>query len=165
MELNEKLNQLGKKVSKTFSKTYKVATEKSGKLIEEAKLRMQIASENDKISEKLEQIGAAVYEDFKSGNTNYSDFEDLCKEIEESEVSVEEMRNKILEMKKLKRCAVCDTEMSREDRYCSKCGAEQEVNFEEDEEKCEKTNNCPYCDAKLAKDATFCSACGTKLED
>ena len=162
MEINETLNQLGKKVSKTFSKTYKVATEKSGKLIEEAKLRMQIASENDKISEKLEQIGATVYEDFKSGESNYADFEEICKEIEESETSIQEMRSKILEMKKMKRCAVCDTEMAKEDRFCSKCGAEQEVVLEE--EPVEKTDNCPYCDAKLAKDATFCSACGTKLE-
>ena len=163
MEINETLNQLGKKVSKTFSKTYKVATEKSGKLIEEAKLRMQIASENDKISEKLEQIGAAVYEDFKSGESAYADFEEICKEIEESEASIQEMRSKILEMKKMKKCAVCDTEMARDDRFCSKCGAEQDVTLEE--ESCyEKTDNCPYCDAKLAKDATFCSACGTKLE-
>ena len=163
MELNETLNQIGKKVSKTFTKTYKVATEKSGKLIEEAKLRMQIASENDKISEKLEQIGAAVYEDFKSGSSNYADFEDLCKEIEESETSVLEMRNKILEMKKLRQCEVCGTELSREDRYCSKCGAEQEVTIEE--EPIERSENCPYCDAKLAKNSTFCSACGTKLEE
>lgn len=162
MEINETLNHWGKKVSKTFSKTYKVATEKSGKLIEEAKLRMQIASENDKISEKLEQIGATVYEDFKSGESAYADFEEICKEIEASEISIQEMRSKILEMKKMKKCAVCDTEMAKEDRFCSKCGAEQEVTLEE--EPVEKTDNCPYCDAKLAKDATFCSACGTKLE-
>jgi len=164
MEFNEKLNLFGRKVSKTVTKTYKVATEKSGKLIEEAKLRMQIASENDKISEKLEQIGAAVYEDFKAGNSNYADFEDLCKEIEESETSVCEMRNKILEMKKLRQCAVCGTEISNEDRYCSKCGAEQEVIIEEEYEEVEQ-DRCPYCNAKLAKDATFCSACGTKLEE
>jgi len=164
MELNEKLNMFGKKVSKTFTKTYKVATEKSGNLIEEAKLRFQIASENDKISEKLEEIGAAVYEDFKTGNSNYADFEDLCKEIEECETSVCEMRNKILEMKKLKQCAVCGTEISREDRYCSKCGAEQEIQLEESD--CEETTDkCPYCETKLAKNATFCSACGTKLEE
>ncbi len=161
MEFNEKLNLFGKKVSKTFTKTYKVATEKSGKLIEEAKLRMQIAGENDKISEKLEEIGAAVYEDFKSGNSTYADFEDLCKEIEESESLVQEMRNKILEMKKLKQCSVCTTEISKEDRFCSKCGAEQDVTIEEEKP---ETDKCPYCDAKLAKNATFCSACGTKLE-
>ena len=163
MEINETLNEWGKKVSKTFSKTYKVATEKSGKLVEEAKLRMQIASENDKISEKLEQIGATVYEDYKSGESNYADFEDLCKEIEESETSIQEMRTKILEMKKLKRCAVCDNEIAKEDRFCSKCGAEQEITLEEDIT--EKSDNCPYCDAKLSKNATFCSACGTKLEE
>lgn len=162
MEINETLNQVGKKISKTFTKTYKVATEKSGKLIEEAKLRMQIASENDKISEKLEEIGAAVYEDFKAGNSNYADFEELCKEIEESESSINEMRTKILEMKKMKKCAVCETEMSKEDRYCSKCGAEQEPEIEET---IEKTDTCPYCEAKLAKNATFCSACGTKLDE
>lgn len=164
MEFNEKLNLFGKKVSKTVTNTYKVATEKSGKLIEEAKLRMQIASENDKISEKLEEIGAAVYEDFKSGNTNYGDFEDLCKEIEASETSVCEMRNKILEMKKLRQCSVCETEISKEDRYCSKCGAEQENIAEAEYEKPE-SDKCPYCNAKLSKDATFCSACGTKLEE
>ena len=165
MELNEKLNMIGKKVSKTFTKTYKVATEKSGNLIEEAKLRIQIASENDKISEKLEEIGAAVYEDFKSGNSNYADFEDLCKDIEESESLVCEMRNKILEMKKLRQCAVCGTEISKEDRYCSKCGAEQEVEFEAEIEEESSVDKCPYCDTKLAKNATFCSACGTKLEE
>ena len=164
MELNEKLNMLGKKVSKTFTKTYKVATEKSGNLIEEAKLRVQIASENDKISEKLEEIGAAVYEDFKAGNSNYGDFEDLCKDIEESEALVCEMRTKILEMKKLKQCAVCGTEISKEDRYCSKCGAEQEIQYEDLSDDI-ASDKCPYCEAKLAKNATFCSACGTKLEE
>ena len=164
MELNEKLNLFGKKVSKTFSKTYKVATERSGKLIEEAKLRMQIASENDKISEKLQEIGAAIYEDYKAGESNYADFADLCKEIEESETSVQEMRSKILEMKKMKQCSVCETAIAKEDRFCSKCGAEQDVVPEEEPEKPAATK-CPYCDAKLAKDATFCSACGTKLEE
>ena len=164
MELNEKLNLFGKKVSKTFSKTYKVATEKSGKLIEEAKLRMQIAGENDKISEKLQEIGAAIYEDYKAGESNYADFADLCKEIEESESSVQEMRSKILEMKKMKQCSVREAEIAKEDRFCAKCGAEQDPIVEEEPEKTTPTK-CPYCDTKLAKDATFCSACGTKLEE
>lgn len=165
MELNKKLNFWGKNVSKTVTKTYKVATEKSGKLIEEAKLRMQIASENDKISEKLEKIGSLVYEDFKAGNSAYADFEDLCKEIEESELSVCNMKTKILEMKKLKLCPVCDTSLSVDDRYCSKCGAEQEI--AEGQESSENETNdttCPYCNAKLDKNATFCTSCGTKLE-
>lgn len=163
MELNKKLNFWGKNMSKTFTKTYKVATEKSGKLIEEAKLRMQIAGENDKISEELEKIGELVYEDFKSGNSTYADFEDICKGIEKSELSISNMKSKILEMKKMKLCHVCEASLSKDDRYCSKCGAEQEeVEEEVDTEK--KTDTCPYCNAKLDSDAVFCSACGTKLD-
>ncbi|MBP3284659.1 MAG: zinc ribbon domain-containing protein [Clostridia bacterium] len=160
----EKLNHLGKNVSKTVTKTYKAATEKSGKLIEEAKLRLQIASENDKISEKLEEIGAIVYEDYKSGESNYTSFEDLCKEIEESELAVSTMNAKILEMKKLKQCPICENVVGRNDKYCSKCGAEQEVTEEPEEEE-EPLEKCPYCDSKLAANATFCSNCGTKLNE
>ena len=164
MDLNKKLNFWGKNVSKTVTKTYKVATEKSGKLIEEAKLRMQIASENDKISEKLEKIGGLVYEDFKAGNSAYADFEDICKEIEDSEIAVCNMKAKILEMKKMKLCHVCGTSLSMDDRYCSKCGAEQEATEEEVKEEEKNDTTCPYCNAKLDKDATFCTSCGTKLE-
>ena len=164
MDLNKKLNFWGKNVSKTVTKTYKVATEKSGKLIEEAKLRMQIASENDKISEKLEKIGGLVYEDFKAGNSAYADFEDICKEIEDSEIAVCNMKSKILEMKKMKLCHVCGTSLSMDDRYCSKCGAEQEVPEEEIKEEEKSDATCPYCNAKLDKNATFCTSCGTKLE-
>lgn len=162
MDINQKLNFLGKNVSKTFTKTYKAATEKSGKLIEEAKLRMQIATENDKISEKLEKIGGLVYEDFKAGNSAYADFEDICKEIEESEISVCNMKAKILEMKRMKLCNVCDASLSINDRFCSKCGAEQDI--EEHEDTNSKFDTCPYCNEKLDKDAAFCTSCGTKLE-
>ena len=160
----DKLNHFGKNVSKTVTKTYKAATKKSGELIEEAKLRMQIASENDKISEKLEEIGAIVYEDYKSCESTYTAFEDLCKEIEESELAVSTMNAKILEMKKLKQCPICENVVAGNDKYCSKCGAEQEI-VEEVEEIEEELNTCVYCDSKLAPNATFCSNCGTKLAE
>jgi hypothetical protein len=93
---------LKKEIPKQVSKTYKIASEKSGQLIEEAKLRLQIASTNDKITEKLGEIGALVYEDYKAGNQTYADFEELCKDIEESEVAISNMKSKILTMKKMK---------------------------------------------------------------
>jgi ribosomal protein L40E len=74
------------------------------------------------------------------------------------------MKSKILEMKKMKVCPVCETSLSMEDRYCSKCGAEQEVPEEIQEAEVLDDTTCPYCNAKLDKNATFCTACGTKLE-
>jgi len=159
---------LKKEIPKTVSKTYKIASEKSGQIIEEAKLRLQIASTNDKISEKLSEIGALVYEDYKSGNSTYSDFEELCKDIEESEVAISNMKAKILKMKKMKQCEVCENALALEDRYCSKCGAEQPIQIEtveEDEPEEETISNCPNCNTKLDKNATFCTNCGIKVKE
>lgn len=160
---------LKREIPKQVSKTYKIASEKSGQLIEEAKLRLQIASTNDKISEKLGEIGALVYEDYKSGNPAYTDFEELCKEIEESEVAIVNMKSKILKMKKMKQCAVCENPLALDDRYCSKCGAEQPAQLSEieDEEEIpeEVLKNCPNCNEKLGKDDVFCTKCGVKVKD
>lgn len=160
---------LKREIPKQVSKTYKIASEKSSNLIEEAKLRLQIASTNDKITDKLGEIGALVYEDYKSGSQTYSDFEELCKDIEESEIAIANMKSKILKMKKMKQCEICETALSIDDRYCSKCGAEQPIAITEiEEEKIvdeESLTNCPNCNEKLNKNATFCTKCGVKIND
>jgi len=158
---------LKKEIPKQVSKTYKIASEKSGQLIEEAKLRLQIASTNDKITEKLGEIGALVYEDYKAGNQAYADFEELCKDIEESEVAISNMKAKILTMKKMKQCEVCENALSIDDRYCSKCGAEQPVKIVEVEEEIpeETLTTCPSCNAKLNKNDIFCTSCGIKVKE
>lgn len=157
-------NFFKKEFPKKVTKTCKAAGEKSTKLIEEAKLRLNIANLNDKISDQLREIGSLVYEDYKAGNAAYADFEELCKNIEENEVAIADMKNKILKMKKLKQCEVCDTSLYLEDKFCSKCGAEQPEIVEEKElEEPKQINACPNCGEKVEKDAVFCAKCGTKI--
>jgi len=71
-------------------------------------------------------------------------------------------------MKKMKQCEVCENPLALDDRYCSKCGAEQPIKvseIEEEEIPEESLSNCPNCNAKLAKDAVFCTSCGVKVKD
>ncbi|MBQ7668114.1 MAG: zinc ribbon domain-containing protein [Clostridia bacterium] len=163
------LKFLKREIPKKVTKTYKIASEKSGNLIEEAKLRLQIASTNDKITDKLGEIGSLVYEDYKAGSGSYGDFEELCKEIETSEAEISKMKAKILKMKNMKQCEVCENPLALDDRYCSKCGAEQPLMVEEEEIVEEKKEpaltNCPNCDAKLSKDAVYCAKCGVKVNE
>lgn len=161
MDLNFWKKELPKKVTNTC----KVAGEKSSNLIEEAKLRLNIANLNDKISDKLAEIGALVYEDYKSGNTSYADFEDLCKSIEENEVAIADMKNTILKMKKLKQCEVCEASLNADDKFCSKCGAEQPIVVEEVNEEPIIPAVCPSCEGKIEKGSTFCPQCGAKVVD
>lgn len=157
------LNFWKKEFPKKVTKTCKVAGEKSSQLIEEAKLRLNIANLNDKIADKLEEIGAIVYEDYKSGNTSYADFEDLCKAIEEDEVAINDMKNTILKMKKMKQCEVCDTSLNINDKFCSKCGAEQPEVVEAEIKPLTPPTTCPNCEEKLEKDSVYCAKCGTKI--
>lgn len=159
------LNFWKKEFPKKVTKTCKVAGEKSSNLIEEAKLRLNIANLNDKISDKLTEIGSLVYEDYKSGNTSYADFEELCKSIEEDEVAIADMKNTILKMKKLKQCEVCEASLNADDKFCSKCGAEQPIVVEEVIEAPIDPTACPNCEAKIEKGSTFCSQCGTKITE
>lgn len=158
------LNFFKKDLPKKVTKTCKAAGEKSTQLIEEAKLRLNIANLNDKISEKLTKIGSIVYEDYKTGNSTYADLEELCKAIEEDEVTIADMKSKILTMKKQKQCEVCQTSLYLDDKYCSKCGAEQPELIEIEEEPTEK-NTCPNCNEKFEKGSAYCSNCGEKLSE
>lgn len=159
------LNFWKKEFPKKVTKTCKVAGEKSSQLIEEAKLRLNIANLNDKISDKLAEIGALVYEDYKSGNSSYADFEELCKSIEEDEISVNEMKANILKMKKMKQCEVCDASLNLNDKFCSKCGAEQPEIVEEEPEAVVDPNVCPNCDEKIEKGSVYCPRCGEKIAE
>lgn len=159
------LNFWKKEFPKKVTKTCKVAGEKSSQLIEEAKLRLNIANLNDKISDKLAEIGALVYEDYKSGNTSYADFEELCKGIEEDEIAITEMKTSILKMKKMKQCEVCDTSLNIDDKFCSKCGAEQPEIVEVEEEQTIDPTACPSCNEKIEKGSIYCAKCGAKIAE
>ena len=166
MSILENFDTIGKNISDKATKTYKTVTKQSSKLIEEAKLRLQISSENDKISSKFEEIGSKVYESFKNGDLSYDSFFALCEEIEACEANIEVMNQRILELKKLRSCIDCSAPIAQNDAFCSKCGSEQPKYEEKIQEKViEKDNLCPNCNSKLAKGDIYCSSCGAKVNE
>ena len=69
----------------------------------------------------------------------------------------------------MKQCEVCENALSIDDRYCSKCGAEQpvKVSVVENEDEIVETSSttCPNCDTKLKKNDIFCTSCGVKVTE
>lgn len=53
----------------------------------------------------------------------------------------------------MKQCIKCGEPLKDDAVFCTKCGANQQVE-----------NNCPKCGAKLKAGANFCPKCGTKIE-
>ena len=67
MEFMKKVNEISKAVGKTASETYSTVADKSGKLVEEAKLKISIADKEGEIKKIYEEIGKSVYDEYKNG--------------------------------------------------------------------------------------------------
>lgn len=116
-------NKLGKKASET----YKVTTEKTGKLAQEVKLKLKMNENKSQISELYKEIGAKVYEQHirEEKIDIKEELEQQCIKIDVLANEIDEILNQIRELKDKKQCANCYTEINIEDKFCPECGAEQ----------------------------------------
>ena len=128
----EFFNKLGKKASET----YKVTAEKTGKLAKEAKLRMKMNENKSDIDDLYKQIGKKVYEKHvKNEELNKKEeLEEECTKIDVLSDEIEDILKEILILKDMKQCPNCNTKVEKSAKYCSNCGAEQEIPQEEPEE-------------------------------
>lgn len=126
------LNKLGKKASET----YKVTTEKTGKLAQEVKLKLKMNENKSQISDLYKLIGEKVYQKHvREENIDIkAELEEECTKIDVLANEIEEILNQIRELKNKKQCSNCFNEIDLDVKFCPKCGAEQEV-LEEEEAK------------------------------
>jgi ribosomal protein L40E len=113
-------------LSKRVSETAKAAAKKSGEIVEVTKLNMSISAEEDKIAKSYAIIGKVVYDAFAAGKDIPLEFHEVCLKVLESFKSIEEMKTKVLELKDLKTCPKCNTELEIDVAFCPKCGTKQE---------------------------------------
>ena len=130
-------NDLGKKTTET---TAKIATE--------AKLKIEIAENKERIKEFYEELGRKVYENhIREENIDIKDIISVdCFKIDELSKQIENARKEILVLNNKKMCKKCFAEIEINDMFCSKCGEKQKEEktvFEEAEEKLEKADISP----------------------
>lgn len=99
----------------------KDVAQKSSDMVETTKLNMSISQEKEKITRLYTEIGSLVYQEFKAGND--VGFGEKCAQIVEMEGKIEELQNKILEIKNAAKCPGCGAEVSAETVFCAQCGA------------------------------------------
>lgn len=113
--------------TKKVTETAKAVGKKSGEIVEVTKLNMNVATEEDKITKAYTDIGRTVYEAFAAGENVPENFKELCEKVVEYKKNIEDMKQKILELKNLKLCPACSAELESETAFCPKCGAKQEI--------------------------------------
>ncbi len=112
------LENVGKKISGAG----KAAIKASGDLVQVTKLNLEIKSEENKIEALMLEMGNAVYEKYKDGSPVDAELSIKCDEVTKCMDSIEELKAKIAEVKNLKKCSGCASEVDKDDTFCCKCG-------------------------------------------
>lgn len=115
-------NKLGKKASET----YQVTKEKTVKFSGEIKLKGKINDAKNQITSLYGEIGEHVYNGYKTNSEEGKDeIMTKCQQIAEKFDEIAKLEDEILQLREVKKCANCGTEINQKDDFCSKCGKEQ----------------------------------------
>ena len=87
-------------------------------------------------------------------------YEEFFRILEENKKNFEDVENRQLAARGLKKCAACGAELPLATPFCNNCGAKQP---EIQPAQPAQVTQCPNCGAALDDDVVFCANCGTKV--
>jgi len=153
-------------IGKKIGETAQAAQKKANNTIEITKLNKAISNEEAKIEKIYNELGRKLYDFYAQGHNIDEEFEQECEEISIYKDNIKDLKKKIMELKNIRLCPNCGSEIDEDNLYCSKCGAriEPPAPAEPVEEKKPDFKVCPTCGSKLTLEAAFCPSCGTRQD-
>lgn len=148
--------------TKKVAETAKAAAKKSSELVEVTKLNMNIGAEETKIEKTYSEIGKIVYQKYAEGEDVGDMFREQCEKIKSYEEVIKDLKQKILDLKNVKLCTGCGTELAADVVFCSKCGSKQEIVVAQSEA-APAAKFCPSCGSSVDNNSAFCAKCGSKV--
>jgi hypothetical protein len=113
------------KFAKSVSDSAVNAAKKSGELVEVTKLNMSIQTEEEKIKELYSQIGSIFYKKYSDKEDIDEEFVSIINDVKSCEEAINNLKQQMLSIKKVKVCGTCGSELEPEDVFCKKCGTKQ----------------------------------------
>lgn len=166
MEFRDKVKDVLEKAGDVAEKTYKTVADKSSKLVEGAKIKIQVSDAEDEIAGVLSDIGVRIYEQYKSGKKIDPELARECKRIEKIYKEIDMLDVKALYLRDLRTCEVCAETIGIENKFCPNCGSKQNKVKIKDNKKEQVVNEkvCPMCKTVHGLSVKFCTTCGYKFE-
>ncbi|MDO5793058.1 MAG: hypothetical protein Q4Q00_02550 [Turicibacter sp.] len=150
--MNSFFEGLGKKVTQTGQGAMK----KTKEMAEIAKINSQISDEEKKLKKLYMKLGQLYYEMHKDSPDAV--FMDICQGIGGCLQTINRYEIMVEELKGIKRCRKCKTEMPSDSTYCPKCGSKLD-----DERETIVSTICSNCGMENGGCATSCIKCGKLL--
>jgi RNA polymerase subunit RPABC4/transcription elongation factor Spt4 len=133
-----------------------------GGFVGTTKLNRQVAQEEEKVEKLENEIGRLIYQKFVRGETLDLEFSGPCQEIGKLQEGIEVFREKIRQLKGIKKCPSCANEIDEDQTFCSKCGAKQAESIKTVIPETKGKKTCAGCKAEIGEDLSFCPKCGAK---
>jgi len=121
------MTTLFESVRDKVSNAARTAVKASNELIEVTKLNSAINSQKDKMKALMLEIGELVYDTYRDGKPLEAELSVKCESIAECEKSIDEIKSKILDVKNLKKCMGCSSEVDHDVLFCPRCGSKFEI--------------------------------------
>ena len=109
------------------------AVKTSGVVMETVKSNFAIAGKEQETAKTFKELGELIYDAYKKGEEFDADaVAEKCVLLDEVHAEIEELRNKLKGLKKIKTCPSCNSSVKEEHSFCPFCGSE--INDVSDEE-------------------------------
>lgn len=162
MSFVESVKEIAGKVGDTVDKGIKTGSDSYKKMTEKSRIKKEIARHNHEMNRIFSDIGRKLYSEQPDSELYKTEFDS----IREKEAEIEKLNNLLNEMEDRQPCPQCGELVSKDARYCDKCGTRILTPEKETVRvNAEKITICKRCGAELVDAARFCDRCGTKLED
>ncbi len=122
----EKVKSTASIAGEAAGRTLDTAGKKASDMWEITRLNLQISDLQHDINKNMQSIGQLVYSAHLDPNTDTDSVDDLLATVDKDQNAIQEINQRINELKQIKICAKCSQKLSRDDRYCRYCGTSME---------------------------------------
>ena len=150
------MNSLFEGISKKLSQTGQEAIKKTKELAEITKINSQMSDEEKKLNKLYMKLGQLYYQMHKDQPDAV--YVDICQAIGGCLQNINRYEMMLNEIKGIKRCESCQTEMPDTSSFCQTCG-----NKLKDERETIVSTICPECGMENGANANTCIKCGKLL--
>jgi hypothetical protein len=138
-EILEKLKSGADKLKKGAKKVTKQVVRKTNDAVSQTKINFAINETESKVTEIYENMGRNIYREYlKSGEAEESMIES-CIQIDKLFEEIDDLKEKIAELKQSVKCTECGEYNKNGAAYCSTCGAQLNTEQDSDDKPEEET--------------------------
>ena len=166
MGFMDKFKDIAGKVGDKVEQTAKSASDSAQKMKEKSRLKREISQLDTEINNLFISIGKKFMEE----NPDNEAYADLFSQITEKKSLIETTQAQLIALEDKVNCPNCGAPLSKEAKFCDKCGAKIEEAVveapaaEEAPAEAAPAKVCPKCGAEVSEGQNFCEKCGEKIE-